>query len=407
MGIKNLKHLLLHTCKKGVYHYDNVNSFLKSENVNSHYPFHYTLGIDANLYMTRFKKTFNEIESSTALSAVELGILNQLLMTINAGMIPVYVFDGRAPYEKRDKINQRKRKISVKENILNELLFENGFNEYNSGSEIVSISEVSYSVNWDSENIEATFSDDIDQRVELLRKQIAFPDSDDIKHVKKMLDNLGIPYYVASGEADDLLTVMYKNGIINACLTDDTDMLPKGCGNVIQINKDGVTQFILDDILDFYKFTMDEFIDLCILLGPDYNLSYIPKHSLYSCKDESVFYNKFETDNFVNKSSTRALCILELFNKTRSIIEFIKTHSEKDPRIVEYTDEYINCRKLFNISRETVPLKIKYRLKPISYKFVEQYFNNNSYPDLFSGEYKRRFKSMISRANVQIINKFN
>lgn len=377
MGIKNLKHLLLHTCKKGVYHYDNVNVFLKSELRNKS-DNRYVIGIDANLFMMRYKKLFDNVES---------GILKQVLITINAGMLPVYIFDGRAPDEKKKKINQRKNRVAIKKEELSELLCE--YNNYDDNVTVIFDDETNYQEDWDI----------LEQRINLLKKQSVYVNSDDIINVKNLLDILKIPYYTASGEADDLLTLMYKNKFIDACLTDDTDMLPKGCGNMIQINKDGVTQFILEDILDYYGFNMKEFIDLCILLGPDYHLSYIFKYNnLSNCKSESVFYKPtLSKDEFVYKSSTRALCILELFNKTRSIDEFIKIHSIDDPKIIEYLDEYINCRKLFNINNE-ISEKFSYKLKPFVYNDIEKYIKYDM---------KKQYRSMIIRANRQIINLFN
>src|SRR5690606_31872537 len=99
---------------------------------------------------------------------------------------------------------------------------------------------------------------------------------------------LKIPYVTASGEADDLMALLYKKGIIHACQTEDMDMLPKGCGNVIQITKDGVIQYLLNEVLNKLGLDHKQFVDMCILLGSDYYNTYLPKIKPID------LYNKFK-----------------------------------------------------------------------------------------------------------------
>ena len=410
MGIKNLKHLLTHTCGQGVIHHESVEIFLRRERMRdktlTSRP--YILGIDANLFLMRYKRIFDR---------AEIGILKQIMITLSAGMLPVYVFDGKAPKEKRNKVNQRKSKINSKQEELNELI-----NEYNSGTQSMNDSDANEAdtevsdheiINSDSVYSEIWGSPDFAQeemikRIELLKKQSTHIDPYDLKHVKTLLDMIGIPHYTATQEADDLLSNMYKKGKIDACLSDDTDMLPKGCGNMIQINKDGVTQFILDDILNFYKFTRDEFVDLCILLGPDYDFSYLPKfrqnQELNNCKDNSVFYKSSSIpDAFYHKSSTRALCILEVFNQTRSISAFLKRHSENDPDVMNHIDEYVACRKLFLENNEIIP-NLEFKINTVLYYKIEKYFESISIRLIPESE--RKFKALIKKAN-RFINLLN
>ncbi len=56
------------------------------------------------------------------------------------------------------------------------------------------------------------------------------------------------------------------------CLTFGCKLMIKG----VRTKKDPVTEILLDLVLKGFEFTMDQFIDFCILSGCDY-LSTIPK----------------------------------------------------------------------------------------------------------------------------------
>ena len=106
-------------------------------------------------------------------------------------------------------------------------------------------------------------NDDYVEFIRLLKKSISI-EYDDIYDFKKFLDLLKIPHITANNEADDLLAFLYKNDIIHACQSDDMDMLPKGCGNVIQITNNGILQYVLPEILLELQLNYIQFVDLRI-----------------------------------------------------------------------------------------------------------------------------------------------
>lgn len=96
-------------------------------------------------------------------------------------------------------------------------------------------------------------------------------------NVEKLFKLWSVPYLKAKGEADFLCAKLYTDNIISAVCSEDMDLLPHGVHklitgiNSLELKKTGkTTLYSLDIILKEMDFTMDQFIDLCILAGCDY-----------------------------------------------------------------------------------------------------------------------------------------
>ena len=137
MGIKHLRTLLKTICKKsGIYYFQTVRDFLRSEKMRFYKkevkvkkinnPIRqmtsikkiiedvpYYVGIDAHLFASRYKQVFGKIE---------IGILRQIILSLSSNMIPVYVFDGIAPQQKKKTIIQRQNKKRRMKNKLEEII---------------------------------------------------------------------------------------------------------------------------------------------------------------------------------------------------------------------------------------------------------------------------------------------
>jgi flap endonuclease-1 len=93
-----------------------------------------------------------------------------------------------------------------------------------------------------------------------------------------LLGLMGIPFLTAPYESEAQCSVYCRNKVMFATATEDMDAL--ACGSPIMIrgissplSKTGgmVKEIKLDKVLQEMGFTMDEFIDMCILLGCDYS----------------------------------------------------------------------------------------------------------------------------------------
>lgn len=378
MGIKHLKTLVTTKCQKtGVYHFQTVNNFLKSEKIRMYKenivagqinnPIKqmelkktienkpYIVAIDAYLYAVRYKRIFKKIE---------YGFLTQILLSLSAGILPIYVFDGIAPDEKKKTINSRKQKKQKNCTKLEKLMTLNNETAINSVSKL-SLDELVIHINTICNKLDDTCDinnnglinniDNVDdmvtndtinnmpsyllydtndtsekynELVKLTKKTVGI-EYIDIQNLKIFLDLLKIPHITANKEADDMMAFLYKEKIINACQSDDMDMLPKGCGNIIQITGKGVvTQFLLLEILKEMNLEYGQFVDMCILLGSDYYTVYLPKIRPIE------LYNMFLSD------------------PNPSIETFVLNYFATDPKIISHLEQYQKVRNSFLVSTE-------------------------------------------------------
>lgn len=92
-----------------------------------------------------------------------------------------------------------------------------------------------------------------------------------------VLKKEGIEYIVAPYEADAQLTFLCINNLVDAVITEDSDLIPYGCPRIIyKLDKFGNAQeILLTDVgsakeFDFQNFTLEMLRHMCILSGCDY-----------------------------------------------------------------------------------------------------------------------------------------
>lgn len=102
------------------------------------------------------------------------------------------------------------------------------------------------------------------------------------KQIMKLLTMLGIPYLIASGEADSQCVAMFKAGKVDGIISNDSDILTFGGSMLIKdFNFSKYSKILcLNKILLGLNFTHEQFIDFCIILGTDYStgIRYIGKN---------------------------------------------------------------------------------------------------------------------------------
>jgi flap endonuclease-1 len=174
------------------------------------------------------------------------GLFYKILIFLQNGMVPIFVFDGKAPNIKNRTIEKRRCRKNQAEKNLQELSDSEG-EEY-------------------IKNFKQTFK----------------PTKENIKEAQILLDLMGIPYIVAPGEADVVCAWLAartdSNGkrYVKGVCSDDSDMLPLGAPYLFKdmlrfMSKNKPVKIIsLSKTLVKMNLTMNQFIDLCVLLGTDY-----------------------------------------------------------------------------------------------------------------------------------------
>jgi hypothetical protein len=110
--------------------------------------------------------------------------------------------------------------------------------------------------------------------MEKLKKQFIHIKEADYKVVKQLLDDSGVKWVDAPGEADELCAHFMHTGQVYACLSEDMDMFAYGCCRVLRhfsLVKHNVLFYDLEQILMQLQMNVQEFRQVIVLSGTDYN----------------------------------------------------------------------------------------------------------------------------------------
>ena len=214
MGIRKLNKFLV---EKGLIdEYTSLVDYLKKCNCKNKRMYDpIIIGIDLSLYAHKFSYSKGDII---------LGFWNQIIMFLSNRILPLYIFDGKPPVEKSDILYKRSQKKQ----------------QYTGSGTKRHPTVTRY----------------------------------DYQKLRDFFTLLNIPYVNSNCEADFMCAKLYKDGFVTAILSEDTDLLALGCGQVIKFHKGKVFEYNLDKILYTLNLTYTEFVDFCILLGCDYLKSY-------------------------------------------------------------------------------------------------------------------------------------
>ena len=186
------------------------------------------VAIDTSIYMYQYL-TKNALFD-------EFYLMIQLFL--DAGIIPIFIFDGRPHHHKNKTMQMRREHRNKKEEQLKQLN-PSSFKER-----------------------------------KRLKKQCLRITQQDTQIVKELLDAMGVMYLDAPYEADELCAKLVLDKSVYACLSDDTDMFVYGCSKILRsldLFQETVTIYDMSRILRCMKMPQSDFRDMCILSGTDYN----------------------------------------------------------------------------------------------------------------------------------------
>ena len=230
MGIKNLNKFLKENAKESIKlgHVSELNGK--------------KIAIDISIYMYKFASEGTLIEN--------MYLMLSIFRYYN--VIPIFVFDGKPPAEKKELL--KKRREDKKE-------AEEEFNELKNKLEI-------------NKNIEESEKQEIMNNMDMLKRKFVNVSKYDIENIKKLIRAYGATYYDAHGEADELCAMLTIKGKVWACLSEDMDMFVYGCPRVIRylsLLNHTFVMYNMKGILTELGVTQKELREICILSGTDYN----------------------------------------------------------------------------------------------------------------------------------------
>jgi flap endonuclease-1 len=238
MGILGLSKLLYQECPGAIKEEEMKNFFGRR------------IAIDASMSIYQFviaMKGFSEGQGLELMNeAGEVtshlnGLFTRTLRMVDEGLKPIYVFDGAPPEMKRAELDERKQK---------------------------------------AEEAQAQFAkakeEGDDEMMEKMSKRTVRVSRDQIEECKKLLTLMGIPVVQAAGEAEAQCAELVRHNKAWAVATEDMDALTFGSKILVrhltfsEAKKRPIAEYHMDAILAHTGLTMEQFIDLCILLGCDY-----------------------------------------------------------------------------------------------------------------------------------------
>lgn len=228
MGIKHLNKYLRLECAKSITCMD------MKELTNK------TIVIDISIYMYKYQTDGTLIEN----------IYLMLSLFKHYKIIPIFIFDGKPPIEKRELLRQR-----YNDKVLAEA-------EYNRLSALL-----------EQESLDKV---DLVSEMELLKKKIIYLTKKQISSVKTLISAFGATYYDAPNEADELCAMFVLKNKAWACMSEDMDMFVYGVPRVIRyfsLLNHTIVLYNTSSILQELSMTQKEFSEVCIFSGTDYNLS--------------------------------------------------------------------------------------------------------------------------------------
>jgi flap endonuclease-1 len=298
MGIKYLNRFLRTECKDSI-------KFVSIAELSGK-----KIAVDISIYMYKFHAEDTLIEN----------IYLMLSIFRHYNIIPIFIFDGKAPAEKKallDKRRENKRDAEKEYNKLKKELSENNDIDDDDKQEIIS-------------------------NMDVLKKQFVYITREKIEEVKRLIRAYGATYYDAIGEADELCAQLILNNRVWACLSEDMDMFVYGCYRVIRyISLLNHTIVLYDnkEILKTLEMTQKELREICVISGTDYNMYNEDNKNAPNLQQTLKLFDKFKRQkeelNFYDWliNNTEYIEDYELLQKIYKLFDLKKCNMDKTENI--------------------------------------------------------------------------
>jgi len=322
MGVKNLFKLI-------TQHAPNSISTKSIKNYSGKY-----VVLDASMiiyqYVIAIRSSGSDLKNTNGqMTSHILGVLSKTFMLLKNNIIPIFVFDGKPPNIKLKTIKNRKEK--KKKNL---------------------------------EKMEQT--DDNDERIKYFKRSFTMTHKH-TREVKEILNLFGIPVIEAPSEADPLCAHIVYKKLAYGVISEDMDMLVFGCPKLIRklSSKKKSIEIHLSIVLRDMGLTLDELIDLSILLGCDYSNT-IPKIGLKRAYEIIKKYKSI--DKFIEQDDK----IKNGFYKIPKDFNYIQAREFfKNPPIKNITKNNVKLKKpKYNKIKEIMVQVYNFKLNK-----VNQYLN--------------------------------
>lgn len=256
------------------------NSFLRDTCPEIFEPIHISeysfmkVAIDISLYMHKFKAVCGDRWLSAFINLIASLRRNEIHC--------VFIFDGCAPPEKLGE--QAKRRDTREKLDQNLFELEEAFSDYNKTGIVAKCLSNLYERSKSPKRLLGKSTGKVDmnwieKKIEQKRGQLYTVTPEDFEHAKELFRILKVPYYTAPEEAEKMCAAACISGYVSAVLSEDTDVMAYGAPvflTKIDTGSDTCVRITYSKLLESLELNKDQFLDLCIMCGTDYNPN-IPK----------------------------------------------------------------------------------------------------------------------------------
>jgi flap endonuclease-1 len=282
------------------------------------------IAIDISIYMYRFASDDTLIEN----------IYLMLSIFRHYNIIPIFVFDGKPPPEKRELLQKRKEDKQEAEEEFNKL-------------------KKSLELNKDMDDSD---KQEIIYNMDMLKKKFISISKNDIENVKNLIRAYGATYYDAPGEADELCAMLTMKDKVWGCLSEDMDMFVYGCPRVIRylslMNHTAVV-YDVKGILNNLGITQSDLRDICVLSGTDYNIE---------CDDSNTL--------------TKTLKYFKKYYKSKSELHFYEWLIHNHENFIKDYDLLMKINNMFNLNHEHYNVKVFEKIKIVNGPLISDDIKN-------------------------------
>jgi flap endonuclease-1 len=256
-----------------------LNKFLRNNCPNIYEEIHISeysfkkVAIDISLYLCKFKTICGDRWLSAFINLIACLRKNEVHC--------VFIYDTGAPPEKEAERKERaEQRAKLEERVYKlEEAMETFHLSGQIGEILIDLYKKRSKKSDAPRRLMKTTNDEIDmgfveEAVSKMRGQILNIKPEDFEKTKELFDILKVPYFNAPLEAETTCADLCKRGLVDAVLSEDTDVMAYAAPvflSRINTTNGTCTRIKYPDILENLELKSEEFLDLCIMCGCDYN----------------------------------------------------------------------------------------------------------------------------------------
>lgn len=352
MGIKNLNNLLRKRCP------DVFEDIHLSE-----YAFK-KIAIDVSLFMCKFKAICGDDWLSSFVNLVQCLRRNEIHC--------VFIYDNGSPHEKTVEKEERvKQREKTEQKVIDlEISLEKYYNTGEIDTNLLELNEkMKKNPIMQKRLLGRTFIEkDIDmniikEKIDKMKKYNIKITSEDFDKTRELFDILNVPYYIAPLEAECMCADLCKRGLVEGVLTEDTDVLAYGANiflSKIDTKNDTCVRIYHKNVLESLNLTQEQFLDLCIMCGCDYNKN-IPK---VGCETSFKYIIRYKTIEEIERNTDLDITILN-HKRTRELFTQYEKYSLENIM-------YCGCPEFELLEKFVIDNNIKINIDKLRSSFIHE-----------------------------------